>query len=465
MTVASSTPAIDATGVDAPEDRSAPSMRLRLSDLWSFEASLLLLSFAGTFKQAPGVRQLGATVDITVLMAAITFVIGALVLAFRRRPGVFSGALTRRYTALWGVFALYALASFLLTEDSVDALRKTQRVLVFNTLTVLGATVIIRDSDRVARFLRLTLAYAALSCAISLTYAGAVGARAGVYGTTGYHALGAVAGTVIVLCAVQLTLRRGGHLRSPYTWLLALGLAAAAASGVRHTVTGVVASLAFIAYWHFSDRTGRVTRMVQFGAFLALVIAVGLTLRFGLVEGDEATAAEQRMLSTVEAFASGDAARGSAGRFMIWGTALDVWYDNPIFGAGFGNFRLAGVLETYRQPHNLFLEALSELGLCGLVLILALTVSPFVVLHQSIARQRSPLVVAVGAMLVFTITRALTSGDFADNRQIFQFAGLLLGCITFTSAPSAQRAAAQSPKPGAPDQGSDTSATSPASSA
>jgi tetratricopeptide (TPR) repeat protein len=85
-----------------------------------------------------------------------------------------------------------------------------------------------------------------------------------------------------------------------------------------------------------------------------------------------------RQPPTAEQLASDEAAslavRSGGGRWQYWGTALDAFADDPLKGAGAGEFAVYwnqngpfGFL--VRNAHSLFLESLAELGLIGFLLI------------------------------------------------------------------------------------------------
>jgi UDP-GlcNAc:undecaprenyl-phosphate GlcNAc-1-phosphate transferase len=66
---------------------------------------------------------------------------------------------------------------------------------------------------------------------------------------------------------------------------------------------------------------------------------------------------------------------GAGNRYDYWRIAKSAWTDNPVLGVGAGNydqtyFLQRSTAEDIRQPHSLVLQALSELGLPGLALVL-----------------------------------------------------------------------------------------------
>ncbi len=70
----------------------------------------------------------------------------------------------------------------------------------------------------------------------------------------------------------------------------------------------------------------------------------------------------------------------SNNRLDWWGEALDGWRDRPVTGNGAGSFSLVHLRErndgdprfNVRQPHQIFLKALTDLGLVGLGLLLSI---------------------------------------------------------------------------------------------
>ena len=111
-------------------------------------------------------------------------------------------------------------------------------------------------------------------------------------------------------------------------------------------------------------------------------------------------------------------------RFIIWSTSLDMWAKSPIWGVGFGDFQYSSGLE-FRQSHNILMECLCELGLLGLVSLLALLVVPLAQISKAM-QSKSAVPVATASLLIFALTCACFSGDISENRLIFAFAALLI---------------------------------------
>jgi hypothetical protein len=104
---------------------------------------------------------------------------------------------------------------------------------------------------------------------------------------------------------------------------------------------------------------------------------------------------------------------GGGGRWQFWETAVDQFEANPVVGDGAGSYQAwwaqHGSLPVFvRSAHSLFVEALGELGLAGLLVILG--------------------VFAVGAVQGIRRTRAAPAGDRAV------VAGLTAALLAFVFA-------------------------------
>jgi hypothetical protein len=113
-----------------------------------------------------------------------------------------------------------------------------------------------------------------------------------------------------------------------------------------------------------------------------LVAMVVVALAGGLAVVGDPVATLRTQVDQFKALDTGGLARsrllaGGGHRYDYWRVAVDEWKDAPVLGLGAGNyardyFRLRRTSEDIRQPHSLELQGLSELGLVGFALVLAL---------------------------------------------------------------------------------------------
>jgi UDP-GlcNAc:undecaprenyl-phosphate GlcNAc-1-phosphate transferase len=220
----------------------------------------------------------------------------------------------------------------------------------------------------------------------------------------------AIAGALILVVALA-----PGRIRRVYGLLvIAVGVALAApdllrvyedaaggpvAAGVSHAAarTALLATLgvgivwtALAASWQVvAFRPDRAHRMRAVGSWLLVipvVLVLGLSAGFAHRIGTEASDqwhafvhVGERGESTTPSSPSTSRSRllsGAGNRYDYWRIAWQVWRGHPLGGVGAGNyarsyFERRSTTEDVEQPHSLELQALSELGVVGVLLLAA----------------------------------------------------------------------------------------------
>jgi UDP-GlcNAc:undecaprenyl-phosphate GlcNAc-1-phosphate transferase len=111
---------------------------------------------------------------------------------------------------------------------------------------------------------------------------------------------------------------------------------------------------------------------------------------------------------------------GSGNRYDYWRIALRVWQENPALGVGGGNysrsyFQRRATSEDIDQPHSLELQALSELGLIGALLLGCFIVGTFwgaIRMRRSAAHSPLRLGLMTAGVGVFTAWLVQASVDW-----------------------------------------------------
>lgn len=114
---------------------------------------------------------------------------------------------------------------------------------------------------------------------------------------------------------------------------------------------------------------------------------------------------------------------GSIGiREKMWSESWEIFFSNPIWGVGVGNWQFFTPLGDYRYPHNMVAELAAETGVVGVSLFLSLICILFIF---SSTLMRSTI-------LFFVICTSF-SGDFQYARFIFglPIANILAQNVTF----------------------------------
>lgn len=186
------------------------------------------------------------------------------------------------------------------------------------------------------------------------------------------------------------------------------------------------------------------------GAAGLAVVALGVAVVTGapgeLADGwDEFTAQPGAVDTGGERFSSA----AGHGRYQFWEAAVDAGASSPFTGIGPGTYEFwwarEGSLPTFvRDAHSLYLETFAELGILGLLLILALVGLPLAVAvrHARAAppERRVLLAGAGGALAVFAFAAAI---DWAWELTVLPVAFLVLAAAVVAGepAPAAPRAA------------------------
>jgi O-antigen ligase len=131
------------------------------------------------------------------------------------------------------------------------------------------------------------------------------------------------------------------------------------------------------------------------------------------------------------------------GRVKSYDYALEMFNSRPFIGYGTGSFavipaRTDSDMRGFEYPHNLFLQAASEFGVVGILLIGALVVTA-IRRGMRLASDRAWL--AVLCLAVFLTLGALVSNGIVDNRTMWGPLVLLL------AAPVPERETARKPRP------------------
>jgi len=107
---------------------------------------------------------------------------------------------------------------------------------------------------------------------------------------------------------------------------------------------------------------------------VAVIAALGITVLLALDTG----VAMERITSP------GEASEPIGHRVSLWQMSLDMWYDNPVLGAGTNSFaveyqhyRVPGSQDRPLRPHNTYMQLLCENGIQGVVAYLLFFVAAF----------------------------------------------------------------------------------------
>jgi O-antigen ligase len=155
----------------------------------------------------------------------------------------------------------------------------------------------------------------------------------------------------------------------------------------------MVVTAAYI--WFRSPRKGRVSLIILVGAIVAAIVASSID---GSTRGDDTNSNFWVEMSTM--FQAGGT---RADREVLWGAARKVFQNHPILGAGPSNFGVAAANELHvgdvggnyadnpkvlysRALHNIYYQTLSEQGIVGFAILLAL-IAQFWIRNRALTRR------------------------------------------------------------------------------
>ncbi len=173
------------------------------------------------------------------------------------------------------------------------------------------------------------------------------------------------------------------------------------------------------------------------GRMTVLVILTGLAV-FALSQGTASRNASQGIAArAVSVTDSGD--YSIQGRLNFWRAGLEIFLDHPLFGTGAGTF--GSVHPAYqrdvryyaRDPHSLYIQTMTEMGIAGLVPLVALLASIGMIWRRTLQTARGkdefPLIAGIGLGLVAFFLHSAFDMDWmfpANPAMAFALAGVLV---------------------------------------
>ena len=98
-----------------------------------------------------------------------------------------------------------------------------------------------------------------------------------------------------------------------------------------------------------------------------------------------------------------------SGRQLLMLQGINLFFEQPIFGVGFGRFQLDGEFGLY--PHNMIVELFSEIGIIGFVIVVAIITNNFIRI------KRNSLTILFIFIVLFI--RSMASYDLSTNIIVF----------------------------------------------
>lgn len=112
-------------------------------------------------------------------------------------------------------------------------------------------------------------------------------------------------------------------------------------------------------------------------------------------------------------------------RLDLWSDAVELFESNPILGTGFHTYAYMGRVGNYEDTHNIYLKALVETGVIGLLLFLCVLWKAYRMGFRLFRKAKDPFFAALGLGLAAWIICSATSNLFGDRWTYLQVNGYL----------------------------------------
>jgi len=242
------------------------------------------------------------------------------------------------------------------------------------------------------------------------------------------NSIGVVVGLFL---PILLGMRRSAASSLRWTHDLALGIAVVSLVLSQSRGGALAAAVGVIAYV-LLDRTLDRTKAVVAGFAVVLAGAAFLTMvpeaRPGVLADLEQRFASRQPNS-----------EGGSGRVAAWDLAVEVWRERPVAGWGFGSAdavfgpRSVEIEQVFQgnNPHNSYFNTLLELGLGGVIILVAAVAVPLV---RAVTRRREPFVAGLAGAVCAGVTISMfESGLTAPGSFLgFAFWFVAIGLVRIT---------------------------------
>jgi O-antigen ligase len=321
-------------------------------------------------------------------------------IALLLRDGFAIGRIETVWLTLVGVYAAFVLGSSVWSIDPTQSVLAGERAAVY-PLGLLAAVLVVRR-ESAGRMLAGLVATGSLIALIALAtriLPGVFGrandpvATGQLYAPIGYwNGLACMMAMGLAL-TVGLWLDPQARHRSLLLAVAAPQLLALLLTESRGAVGGLIVGGMICAALRLRSRAGR---RLAGAAVLATVVVIGVAI------GSSAGGPR----------GSGDAAVALTGRGALWSVSIDQFEAHPLAGAGAGTWqaywsRLRPHSRDVGNPTSLYLQALGELGIVGLVMLVVVLTLPVAVAVRVASPGDSFVPAAAGAYAVLLVDAAV----------------------------------------------------------
>jgi O-antigen ligase len=122
---------------------------------------------------------------------------------------------------------------------------------------------------------------------------------------------------------------------------------------------------------------------------------------------------------------NGQLEASAAERVKLWEAARDSFISSPIFGTGFATFQFGSHVDGLRDTHNWYVKVLTETGLIGAAIALAMLLQMVKVAYGLYKHGEGPLYQGLGFGLLLACAATFILNLFGDRWTYVEINGLL----------------------------------------
>lgn len=393
-------------------------MKFLLKMLFNGELFFAVYLFAGVFK-----ADLNSPIDITALFLTLTCT--SVFIRFLLRPSI------KKYMVAPLVVFLFILSlvlvSYLYTQSEIYATEKLIKFIALSSPAILLPFFLFDNRESVYRFLFYLAALSVVLSAALIPSAINKGSELSFvgFGDGNYQGITRLNGVALIILTFLFLVGEKRKIIKFFTFIsIMLVSFLLFSAGGRMPIVALLIAVIYAAYQLIKIHKGVVfvrkgTKTLLYASLFGSVVIVFLAAkgffntvlyRFGVLFHE---------------VGGGLSASGRIERFI---TALDIFKQNPIFGAGLGSFPIYyNGIDLPDYPHNIVLEILAEFGLIGFVvfsLYFLLTIYRGMIVKDR-RWYMSNLQLTVACLFIYYLANSMVSGDINSNRPMYVFMSLL----------------------------------------
>jgi len=390
-----------------------------MKKLFSGEVFFALFLFSGLFKESINF----IPVDLAGLFLALTIL--SVIKRFYKNPTIYKNSITP--ILLFFALTVLIFTSFFYSPNLELTQGKIIKFVLLTTPAFIIPFLLFKTKDSLVRFL-MTLAFTSTTMALfSLPMIFGRGSSIGFVGFNGGNYLGlarACGVGISILLFLGLLNKKLKRYRLVFLLAIVATTISLLSSGARMPIIALSAALLIAVIYPIKFKKGVISYPKYYNKVMGVLAILLIPLAIAYQQG-YFNSVIFRFSVLVES-GGGNSVQARIDRFSA---AIEMWQNNFILGNGFGSFGeyyTSGVVSDY--PHNLFLELLSELGVVGFFIFLALLIVAFMRSYSLLKIKNirtDNLFITVITIFMIIFLSAMVSGNINENRIMLTFLSII----------------------------------------